>query len=61
METETKSMDIFGNVSSSNKNDEPTQIPNAISESDFTYDQKVKQLFVDKVFLAPILKNIVPE
>lgn len=61
METETKSMDIFGNVSSSNKNDEPIRIPNAISESDLTYDQKFKQLFADKVFLAPILKNIVPE
>lgn len=36
-------------------------LPNAITESESTYDQKFKQLFRNKKFLAPILKNIVPE
>lgn len=36
-------------------------LPNAITESESTYDQKFKQLFRNKKFLAPILKNIVQE
>lgn len=32
-----------------------------LKESDLTYDQKFKQLFAKKIFLAPVLKNIVPE
>ncbi len=34
---------------------------NALTESEYTYDQKFKQLFQNKKFLAPILKNIVKE
>ena len=34
---------------------------NIFKESSLTYDQKFKQLFAKKVFLAPVLKNIVPE
>ncbi len=33
----------------------------AITESEYTYDQKFKQLFQNKKFLAPILKNVVKE
>ena len=32
-----------------------------IKESEYTYDQKFKQLFQNKKFLAPILKNVVKE
>lgn len=32
-----------------------------ITESDLTYDKKFKQLFTKKAFLAPILKNVIPE
>jgi len=32
-----------------------------LKESEYTYDQKFKQLFRNKKFLAPILKNIVKE
>lgn len=32
-----------------------------ISHSDYTYDAKFKQLFTNRVFLTPILKNIIPE
>lgn len=32
-----------------------------LSESDYTYDIKFKQLFTNRVFLTPILKNIIPE
>ena len=32
-----------------------------LKESGLTYDQKFKQLFAKKIFLAPVLKNIVPE
>ncbi len=33
----------------------------ALKESEYTYDQKFKQLFQNKKFLVPILKNIVKE
>lgn len=33
----------------------------ALKESEYTYDQKFKQLFRNKKFLSPILKNIVKE
>lgn len=36
-------------------------ISDAITESEVTYDQKFKQLFRNKKFLAPILKNVVKE
>lgn len=45
-------MDTFDNTGGSK---------NIIKESDLTYDQKFKQLFAKKVFIAPILKNIIPE
>ncbi len=32
-----------------------------IKESEYTYDQKFKQLFQNKKFLSPILKNVVKE
>lgn len=32
-----------------------------LRESEYTYDQKFKQLFQNKKFLAPILKNVVAE
>lgn len=31
----------------------------ALKESEYTYDQKFKQLFQNKKFLVPILKNVV--
>lgn len=36
-----------------------TQNHQKITESEYTYDQKFKQLFQNKKFLAPILKNVV--
>lgn len=60
MEDKIKQMNVFSNISSPIENDE-IQIPDALSDSDFTYDQKFKQLFANKVFLTPILKNIIPE
>lgn len=33
----------------------------ALTESEWTYDQKFKQLFQNKKFLVPILKNVVKE
>jgi len=33
----------------------------ALKESEYTYDQKFKQLFQNKKFLVPILKNVVEE
>ncbi len=33
----------------------------ALKESEYTYDQKFKQLFQNKKFLGPILKNVVAE
>lgn len=45
-------MDTFDNTGGSK---------NIIKESDLTYDQKFKQLFAKKVFIAPVLKNIIPE
>lgn len=47
-----RKLGVFGEPS----NDEPEPSNN---EPDLTYDQAFKQLFTDKVFLAPILQNIV--
>ena len=33
----------------------------ALKDSAYTYDQKFKQLFRNKKFLVPILKNVVKE
>lgn len=41
--------------------DNPGGGKDLIKESGLTYDQKFKQLFSKKVFIAPILKNIIPE
>ncbi len=32
-----------------------------LKESEYTYDQKFKQLFQNKKFLSPILKNVIKE
>ena len=39
--------------------DNPGGGKDLIKESGLTYDQKFKQLFSKKVFIAPILKNII--
>ena len=35
--------------------------PEEKEDIDYTYDRTFKKLFSDKVFLAPVLKNIVPK
>ena len=58
MSKELKTIDAFGDNSTSNNS---TIQKDALKDSDLTYDQKFKQLFMKKEFLTPILKNIVPE
>ena len=56
MEHKIKQVTAFGGSTSAAGNK-----PEEKEDIDYTYDRPFKKLFSDKVFLAPVLKNIVPE
>ena len=56
MERKVKQLTAFGDSTSA-----AGRKPEEKEDIDYTYDKPFKKLFSDKVFLAPVLKNIVPE
>ncbi len=56
MEHKVKQVTVFGSSTSAAE-----KKPEEKEDIDYTYDRPFKKLFSDKVFLAPVLKNIVPE
>lgn len=57
MDYKVKQMTTFGDiVAATEKSFEDTEK----KDTDYTYDGFFKKLFANKVFIAPILKNVVP-
>lgn len=56
MESKVKQITAFGGSASAMEMESKEK-----EDIDYTYDRPFKKLFSNKVFLAPVLKNIVPE